>query len=228
MDIRIFYSSNESGLLITSKFEKWQRNMALGVFPVTKFNEIDLAEVKRHTIKTIAFDEVAHLSFECLSEIFSQSAFDSIAFHQTTIDLSGVTINCNHLIVGEKSKIDIQNLYFKNVNEITFLSLKTFKGKVLDKLNSVEKLVIWHDNKKLNDMLPLFPNLKSIQVNHGSATQLNLSANAWLEILSLHLCHKLEKIDLHPTNILKEVVIENCNSLDQSNLGDNVRKWPIF
>lgn len=97
---------------------------------------------------------------------------------------------------------------------------------MLHQFESVERLVIWYESKKVNEILLMFPKLKHLEINNGSLVELDLAANMMLETLSLHRCMKLEKVILDPSINLKKVVIEHCKRLDVNNLGNNVSRWP--
>lgn len=100
---------------------------------------------------------------------------------------------------------------FENLKEITFLSVKTFKGKILDTLGSVEKLILWYENKKSNSILAMLHNIKEFYIYNGSLIELDLTGNPRLERLQLHRCLKLEKVVLNPSARLRNVIIESCN-----------------
>lgn len=218
MDTNIYYDSQNPGLLITSDFEEIQKWMDLGVNPQINYKKITISEIENYNIKDIGFYKIDNDYFQSIKEIFSKYNFEAIAFHETTADLSDIVLDVEHLIVGDKSKINLSEKNFKNLKEITFLSVKTFKGKILDKFETVEKLILWYENKKSNDVLENFPKLKEFWINNGSIVELDITQNLYLEILELHRCLKMEKVIL-PTDIhLKKVIVEACNKLDTSNL----------
>lgn len=152
---------------------------------------------------------------------------ENISFESCVVDFKLLPIfeNAKYLTIGNSVKMDISSFYFPNLVDIAFLSLKTFKGDIIDKIKSIKKLVIWFENKKLNGMLPMIPNLKHLEINNGSMVELDLSTNAMLETLSLHRCLKVERVLLAPSIELKTVVVESCKWLDQSNLGENIQNW---
>lgn len=218
MATNIYYDPKNPGLLITSNFAEIKKWMDVGVNPMIDYKEISISEINNYKIKDIGFDKVDNDYFQSIKEIFSKYHFETVAFHETTADLSDIVLDVEHLIMGDKSKINLSEKNFKNLKEITFLSVKTFKGKILDKFKNVEKLILWYENKKANDILEHFPNLKEFYIYNGSIVELNLSKNPHIERLQLHLCIKMEKVIL-PTDIhLKKVIVEACNKLDTSNL----------
>lgn len=227
MNAGIFYDHNSSNLLITSNVPKWQKNVALGIYPNTKLEKIDFSELAKFEFNGISFDEIDNAYFQTIKSLFDKHILDYIAFHDTQVDLSAITINVNHLVIGEKAKLNLSVRSFKKLTKITFLSLKTFKGKVLHQFESVEQLVIWYEDRKVNEILPMFPKLKHLEINNGSLGELDLAANMMLETLSLHRCMKLEKVILDSSINLKKVVIGHCNRLDINNLGNNVAGWPL-
>ena len=218
MATNIYYDPQNPGLLITSNFAEVKKWMDIGVNPMIDYKEISISEIDNYKIKDIAFDKVDNTYFQSIKEIFLNYKFEAIAFHETTADLSDVVLDVEHLIVGDKSKINLSEKCFKNLKEITFLSVKTFKGKILDKFESVKKLILWYENQKSNTILENFPNLKEFYIYNGSIVELNLTENPHIERLQLHRALKLEKVILAPTMHLKKVIVEACNKLDTSNL----------
>lgn len=218
MATNIYYLPKEQSIFITSGFAEIQRRMDIGMYPITEYIQTSILDLNQYVIKGIGFDKVDNDYFQTIKEIFSKYHFETVAFHETTADLSDIVLDVDHLIVGDKSKINLSEKNFKNLEEITFLSVKTFKGKILDKFESVKKLILWYENKKSNNILESFPNLKEFYIYNGSIVELDLSENPHIERLQLHRCIKLEKVIL-PTNIhLKKVIVEACNKLDTSNL----------
>ncbi|MGD1319266.1 hypothetical protein [Chryseobacterium sp. 2R14A] len=221
MDTNIYYIPKHQGILITSNFAEIQRRMDIGMNPKIEFIKISVLDIGKYKIKSFGFEKVNNDYFQSIKEIFSKYHFEAVAFHETTADLSDVILDTEHLIIGDKSKINLSEKNFKNLKEITFLSLKTFKGKILDKFEKVEKLILWYENQKSNIILENFPNLKEFYIYNGSIVELNLTENQSIERLQLHRCTKLEKVVLPPKIQLKKVIIEACNKLDTSNLPAN-------
>lgn len=221
MDTNIYYSLKEQGIFVTSDFEERQRRINLGMFPKIDYEKIDIPNLDNYIFNEIAFDKIDNDYFQNIKEIFSKYTFETIAFHETMADLSDVVLDVQHLIVGEKSKISLSEKNFKNLKEITFLSVKTFKGKILDRFKDVKKLVLWYENQKSNIILENFPNLKEFYIYNGSIIELNLIENPYIERLQLHRCIKMEKVVLSPKIHLKKVIVEACNKLDTSNLPIN-------
>jgi hypothetical protein len=229
MATNIYYNPKEKGLFITSNFEERQKRMDLGIFPRIDYKKINnLSELENYSFDGIAFDKVDNDYFQSIKEIFSKYKFKTVAFHETTSDLSDVVLDVKHLIVGDNSKINLSSKNFKNLNEITFLSVKNFKGKILDEFKEVEKLILWYENKKSNLILEKFPRLKEFWINNGSIVELDVTKIPLLEILELHRCIKLEKVTVASKNSLKKVVVEASNKLDASNFLNmkiDFRRW---
>ncbi len=224
MDTKIYYIPSSQGILITSDFAEIQNRMDIGMDPIIEYKQIELSDLKQYIIRAIGFQKVSAEYFEGIKEIISKFKFEAIAFHETTIDLSDVILDVEHLIIGDKSKINLSSKNFKNLKEITFLSVKTFKGKLLDTFDTVKKLILWYENKKSNEILLHFNHLKEFYIYNGSIPELDLTHNVEIERLQLHRCLKLEKVLLKPGHNLDYVIVEASNKLDISNLGDNVRR----
>lgn len=218
MDSKIYYIPEFQGILITSDFAERQKRMDIGMDPKIDYIEIFISDINAYTFKSIGFDKVKNTCFQNVKHIFSKYKFEVISFHDTIADLSDVQIDAHHLIIGQKSKLNLSEKNFKSLNEITFLSLKTFKGKIIDKFEKVEKLTLWYENQKSNVILENFPNLTELYIYNSSATELDLTKNSLIEKLNLHRALKMEKVILPPMIHLKKVIIEACNKLDTSNL----------
>lgn len=218
MENNIYYNPENNGVFVTSNYAEIQKRMDLGIDPKVAYRKISVSDFDSFTIKSIGFDGVDNLYFQGIKDIFANHEFEAVAFHASVADLSDVVLNVKHLVVGDNSKINIAEESFRNLEEITFLSVKTFKGKILDKIGSVTKLILWYENSKTNAILSMFPNLKELYIYNGSLIQLDLTANALLERLQLHRCLKLEKVNVPFDNHLQKVIVESCNKLDRSNL----------
>jgi len=218
MATNIYYIPKEQSIFITSNFAEIQRRMDIGMYPITEYIQTSILDLNQYLIRGIGFDKIENVYFQSIKEIFSKYHFEAIAFHETTADLSDLVLNVEHLIIGDKSKINLSEKNFKNLKEITFLSVKTFKGKILGKFGNVKKLILWYENKKSNDLLEHFPNLKEFYIYNGAILKLTLTASPYIERLQLHRCIKLEKVILPPEMHLKKVIVEACSKLDTSNL----------
>lgn len=223
MQGQIFYIPERMTVLITPNYSVIKKRMDLGIDPKIELKEVTITELKKLQVKGIGFDKISNEYFQQIKGVLENVVLEHVAFHEMQADISDQKIDAKHLVIGDKSRIDISSAVFNNLNEITFLSAKTFKGEIKNKLESVEKLILWYGSNNSNDILSHFPNLKYLQVISANVTELNLSHMHHLETLQLHLCKKLEQVRV-PDNIqYKTVIIEKCNKLDVSNLGENVR-----
>ncbi|CAA7193829.1 hypothetical protein [Chryseobacterium potabilaquae] len=218
MDTNIYYIPEHEGILITSNFAEIQKWMNLGVNPKVEYIPISISDLNKYTFKGIGFEKVSNEYFQSIKEIFSEYKFDDVCFHESTVDLSDVIFDVRHFVIGDKSNINLSEKNFKNLEEVTFLSLKTFKGKIVTKLNSVKKIVLWFENKKGNTLLSHFPRLKELHIFNGSEVELDLVENKDIENLRLGNLPKLEKIIFNSETVIKKAIIENCKKLDTSEL----------
>ena len=225
MDTNIYYIPEHKAVSITSNFAEEKKWMDLGVNPKIEYIPMTISDFSKYEIRGIGFTKVDNNYFQTIKSLFSDFNFNSVAFHNSTVDLSDVIIDVRELFIGEKSKIDISVKNFKNLEEVTFLSVKTFKGKILDQFDTVKKAIFW-DSTKTYALAEMFPNIKELTVNKGSLTELDLRNNKNLEKLEVHLCSKLEKILLPDDHKLNDIFIENCKNLDISNLPSVARVWP--
>ncbi|WP_343657916.1 hypothetical protein [Chryseobacterium sp.] len=225
MDTNIYYDIEGHGLLVTSNFAEEKKWMDLGVNPKIEYRKIEISEVDNYKVVDVAFTKVEDDYFQKMKEVFSKLKLEAVAFNDSTVDLSEVIIDVQHLLIGERSKVNISANNFKNLEEVTFLSIKSFKGKILDQFDTVKKAVLW-DSTKTSSFPEMFPNVIELTVNKGGLTELDLRNNTNLEKLDVHYCTKLEKILLPNPHKLNDVFIENCKNLDISNLPSIARVWP--
>jgi hypothetical protein len=225
MDTNIYYIPEYKAVSITSNFAEEKKMMDLGVDPKIEYIPITISDFSKYEIRGIGFTKVDNSYFQTIKNVFSDFKFKSLAFHDSTVDLSNVTINVQELFIGEKTKMDISAKNFKNLEEVTFLSIKSFKGKIPDQFDTVRKAVFW-DSTKTSSFPEMFPNLIELTVNKGGLTELDLRNNKKLEKLGVHYCTKLEKILLPDDHKLNDIFIENCKNLDISNLPSLARIWP--
>ena len=225
MDTNIYYIPEHKAVSITSNFDEEKKWMDLGVNPKIEYIPMTISDFSKYEIRGIGFTKVDNSYFQTIKSIFSDFNFNSVAFHNSTVDLSNITINVRELFIGEKSKIDISAKNFRNLEEVTFLSIKSFKGKILDQFDTIKKAVLW-DSTKTSSFPEMFPNLIELTINKGGLTELDLRNNKHIEKLDVHYCTKLEKILLPDDHKLNDVFIENCKNLDISNLPSLARVWP--
>jgi hypothetical protein len=223
MDTNIYYNADSRGALATSNFEEIQKRMDLGIDPKVDYKKINFSDFDKLKIKDLGFEKISNEYFQQFATIFSKHEFETVSFHDSIIELSDVPLRAKHLIIGDNSKINLSVKNFENLEELTFLSLKTFKGKILDSIPSVKKIIIWYENNKANSTLSKFPNLVELWINNGSLTELVLTENPALKTLHLNRCTKLEIIKLRTNQLLETVVVEGSKKLDTSNLGTNVK-----
>lgn len=224
MEANIYYNPKNQTLFVTSNFDEIQRNMDLGIDPRIDYLKLSVSDIGKFIIKGIGFDKIDNQYFQSIKGILSTHRFEGVAFHHTNIDLSGINIDTDHIVIGDNCNLNLSSLSIKNLNEITFLSLKTFKGTIMDKIDSVKKITLWYTGAKSNTFLSIMPNLEVVEINHGSMISLDLLGNASIRILQLHYCRKLEKVLLNPRHNFEKVIIEGCKNLDLSNLGTNLIK----
>jgi hypothetical protein len=226
MDTDIYYIPKYEGITITSNFAEIQKHMDIGMEPKIEYIPITTSDFSKYKIKGLGFDHVENDYFQSIKEIFSKYKFEAISFHGTKVDISDAILDVQHLLIGDKSKVNLSAENFTNLKEITFLDVKTFKGKVVNALNTVNKAVLWSGTKE-SSIPEMLPNLKELTINKGSLTELDLRSNKHLERLDVHLCSKLERILLPDNHKLNYVFIENCKILDVSNLPMSVTSvWP--
>lgn len=218
MDTNIYYTPEDKGVTITNNFAEIQKMMDLGINPKVEYIPITISDFSKYEIRGLGFEKVDNKYFQTIKSIFSELKLEVISFYESNIDLSDVLIDVQHLLIGDKSKVNLSDKNFKNLEEITFLSVKTFKGKISDKFENVKKLTLWYENQKSNIILEQFPNLEEFYIYNGSIVELNLTESPLIERLQLHRCLKMEKVILPPTIHLKKVIVEACNKLDTSNL----------
>ncbi|MFH6951462.1 hypothetical protein ACHRV6_23450 [Flavobacterium sp. FlaQc-51] len=108
-------------------------------------------------------------------------------------------------------KVNLLERNFIGLDEITFLSVKTFKGKILESFIDVKKMILWYESSKSNNILKLFPNLIELQIYNGNLVNLFLTENQKLKKLQLHNLPKLEIVK--KPDGLEELIVERCKML---------------
>jgi hypothetical protein len=211
-DFNIYYNVNKKGLIVTNNFEEIQKKMDLGIFPKSTYIKVEIQDLFKFDFKTISLNNINSFDFEAFKSIFSKYSFQIISIHNSIIDLEDVEINTRHLIIGDKVKVNLLERNFKGLDEITFLSVKTFKGMFFEPFMNVKKLILWYENSKSNDILKLFPNIIEFQIYNGSLVDLFLTENRKLKKLQLHNLPKLQKIGIKPDE-LEELIVERCKKL---------------
>ncbi|UIR57827.1 hypothetical protein LZQ00_08395 [Sphingobacterium sp. SRCM116780] len=226
MDTNIYYIPAHHTISITSDFAEEQRRMDTGIDPKIEYIKLSISDLSNYSFDTIGFKRVENDYFQSIKSIFSKINLKAVAFHESNIDLSDVVIDVQHLLIGDKSKVNLKMENFKNLKEVTFLEIKTYKGKVLNQLSTVKKAVLW-DSTQTSLLHEMLPNLIELTVNKGSLTELDLRNHKHLEKLDIHYCTKLEQVLLYKDHKLQNVMIENCKKLDISNLPLSVTSvWP--
>lgn len=226
MDTKIYYIPKYEGITITNDFAEIQKRMDIGMDEKIEYIPIVVSDFSQYKIKGLGFDGVDNNYFQAIKQLFSELKLEAISFYRSTIDLSDVIIDVKHLLIGDKSKINLSADNFKNLEEITFLSIKSLKLKILGQFDTVTKATLW-DSVKTSSLPEMFPNIEELTVNKGGLTELDLRNNKSLEKLDIHLCTKLERILLPENHKLNKVFIENCKNLDVSNLPPEVTSvWP--
>ncbi len=226
MDTNIYYIPQDKAVVVTSNFTKNQKWMDLGVNQKVDYIPINTSDISKFEIESVGLDKVDNIFFQTINGIFSKVKLESISFHESNIDLSEIIIESKHLFVGDKTKINLASQNFKNLEEVNFLSVKSFKGKVLDEFETVKKMVLW-DSVKTFSLPGMFPNLNELTVNKGSLTELDLRNNKELKKIDIHYCTKLEHILLNDDHKLEKIFIKNCKNLDISILPQEISSiWP--
>lgn len=212
MDFNIYFNVNEKGLIATKNFEEIQKKMDLGIFPKSTYIKVEIHDLSKFDFQTIALNDINSFDFQYFKSIFSKYSFQIVAIHNSIIDLEGVEINTRHLVIGDKVKVNLLERNFMGLDEITFLSVKTFKGIILERFIDVKKLILWYENSKSNDILKLFPNLIELQIYNGNLVDLFLTENRKLKKLQLHNLPKLQRVEIKPDD-LDELIVERCKML---------------
>jgi hypothetical protein len=212
MNAKIYITKNNE-LFITSRIEEWERKIQLKIFPDLKFKLVDISENnKLRSVTGITYDMVSYEDFVIVNNIIESYSPQELAIYESNIITSPV-IFCSHLLLGDMINFELRHERLKNVERISFLSLKSFKGKIINNLIDVKHLVVWEDKKSImNDILKRFPNLESLYLVRTSLEFLDLSVNKSLLRLELHDCRKLNKLEFGE-NIPENIVIELCPNL---------------
>lgn len=225
MDTNIYYTPENKGVIVTSNFAEIKKLMDLGVNPKVDYIQITATDFSKYDIRTISFDRVDNNFFKTIVRNVSDLKLETISFLRSTVDLSDAVVDAKHLFLGEQSNIDLSPENFINLEELSFLSVKTFKGKLLNKLESIKKAVLWDVTD--SSLIEMLPNLNELTINKGIIQDLDIRQNIKLERLDVHYCSKLLQILLPNNSSLSWILIENCKKLDTSNLPSSITSvWP--
>lgn len=213
------YTDKFNGLLITSRFEDWEKKIKLGIFPDFEYAQTDILNLKNNIqiIDSVAFDKVSSDDFNLVNSILKQKRIGAIAIHESDISNSP-KLFCQHLIIGEKVTIDLKNEMLNAVEGITFLSLKTYKGKVIDDLTNIKNLTVWHDKGYANSLFKKTPALESLQLYDTSVEALDLSLNPYLNSAGFYVSKNLQKVYFSKEKLPENIGYEACPNLDLERL----------
>jgi len=213
MDTKI-YLDKSGGLLITTRFSEWENNMRLGIFPQQHFLLIDTFALKSNHIilKSVSFDKVPLKDFVTINNYLKYIEFDEVAIHECNL-INVQLPNCKHLILGIKVKLNLSNEILLSIQKITFLSLKTFRGKILNDLNNIKDLIVWDDIGFINELLKKIPYIEILQLFKTNLETLDISLNHHLCLLELYNSKKLKRLEFTKDNMPNKISFEMCPNL---------------
>lgn len=208
MDAKI-YINDQSDILITTRIDYWIEKIKLGIFPEQNYLLIDEEDVLNNkNLVNISFDKIVTTNINYFLELFKNNSDNQvIAFHEC----KSKEINryyAKHLVVGEKCILPINVENSETVEEITFLSLKTFKGKVTSLIYNVKTLNVWNDKGKLNEIVLAFIDLRVLKIYNSDVQILDLTQFLNLVSVEIYNCKKLEIINFSENNTAN-VLLEN-------------------
>lgn len=206
-------NNNKVNLTLTST-EKIDEDI---VFRFHKFDESELTEV----LQIISSNSYSLLSIEYINSNKFDRFFQRLlavinspilTFYNCKVNIDSEITPVRVINFGEKVSGKFDVFLFKGLEEITFTSYKTFKGKIYGKNDSLRKLILWYFNpndKSLKD-LGFFKGLRELEINNTnietlegieSLTELrSLTINMGIklrEIKNIQNCKKLINVFIH-------------------------------
>jgi hypothetical protein len=177
-----------------------------------------LGLVEKYKIDEIIISNFVNINYELLSKISSTSITSlSILFSSISVVIPKFP-NIKRLLIGDNVKMDLDYSKFPQLEHLSMLSYKTFKGKIENKTDYLHELVVWYYNpksKNLADMLSENISIKRLEVNHTNIESLEgIEQLENIEELSIAYGKNLEKIDsLLSRNKFRKVLFQNCKRL---------------
>lgn len=204
------YINDQNDILITTRIDYWLEKIKLGIFPKQNYLLIDEKDVLNNkNIVNISFDKIVSVEdINYFLELFkSNSDKQVIAFHECK-SKEITKYYSKHLVLGEKCFLPINVENTEIVEEITFLSLKTFKGKISSLIYNVKTLNVWNDKGKLNEIVLAFTDLRVLKIYNSDVQILDLTQFLNLVSVEIYNCKKLEIINFSENNTAN-VTLEN-------------------
>lgn len=204
MEIKYYVINDDlkgiSSLLVTSRFEYWQNRVKLQISPPIGAEIFNLEDIKFKSI-SIGFDAVDAKTF--------QSVMDWVESHKCSISDMGISecnltniskkkLYLNRLAIEENVYMNLSDFEFR-VLEVHFLSLKTFKGNFTSDFSSVEKLIVWHDKDKSDELVQQFKNITSLSITHSNVQKLSFLHLKNISRIELAYCRNLKSIFFDPS-----------------------------
>jgi len=214
MKIKYYLNTNEEGcttLSVTSRSEYWLNEVELNTSPSLGTEIFDLEKDINNDSISIGFDGVeANIFRYVIEHINIQRSIKILAIHNSDIEIDlTLSLNLDHLIIGLNNNINMSKWNI-NAREITFYSLKTFKGILPNSFSIVEKLTVWDDKNRINDLLKLFVLITELKITNSNIEELDLKSLKQLKMAHLAHLNKLVNIEIPSPNKLERIIVEKC------------------
>lgn len=182
-------------------------------------DNLDLLElVDKYKVNKIIIVNFINVGYELLNKI-SNTSITSLSILSSTIKVDIPKFpNIESLLLGDKVKMNLDYSRFPKLKYLSLLSYKSFKGKIENKTDSLEELIVWYynpKNKLLEDLLSENIKLKRLELNLTNIESLEgLKQLEDLEELNIAYGRNLTNIDsLLLISKFRKVIFENCKKI---------------
>lgn len=210
MDVKYYITKYDDGigLFVTSRTDYWQERCRLRISPSLGEEIAHLKDVKGQTV-VLGFDQIDSKVFNgVVEEVSTLNTIKELAIHNSKIHVDfTATLSIDHLYIGEKVALDLHASQIES-KEVTFLNLKTFKGRVLSKFPATESLTVWYDRDNINKLIESFYNVQKLVVTHCNVEMLDLGLLSRLTVINLAYCRNLTKINVLEKHSLEIITVQ--------------------
>lgn len=218
MDIQVKYyktqnENNSVGLFITSRTEYWLERVRLSIHPPLGEEINCLFDDIQNVSIILGFDKIDSDIFNSvITEISKKNVITDLGIHNSVINVNlDSTLLVDKLYIGESTTMDLDSAQI-DAKEITFLSLKTFKGFFLSKFPNVQSLTIWEDKNRINELLEVFFNIKELILTSSNVEILDFKLVMRLNNVDLRYCNKLTSIEVGAKHKIQRLIVQKSKN----------------
>jgi len=206
-------SNGRSTLFVTGRYEFWLNKVKLNISPPLGTEIFSLEDEIEADSINLGFDFIEAKDFEdVLRKMMNKRTINDMGIHDCNLNIkSDFCLTLNHLYIGNNVNINM-TLWNIIVNEVTFLSLKTFKGCFPPSIPSVRELTIWDDKNGVNEYLKVFSNISKLSLTNSNIEVLDLKLVLKLKEAHLAYCRKLKNVEVNEKNEIVKIIVKHCKN----------------